>query len=610
MSIQLPRVSRSCAGALSTFAIPALAGLAVAVLSGDALYAAEAQPAASTAVAPASPVSISPVTDAMLLHPDPGSWLMWRGNLSGWQYSELKQVTARNVGQLRLVWSRGMGPGAQEAMPLVHDGMMYLPNPSDYTQAIDAATGDLKWEYRRPVPEDIAQYFPAPSANRSLAIYGKLIYDSGLDNYSYAIDAETGKLAWETKVLDYKKGAKASSGPFIAHGKLISTRGCEPEGGPDACVIVGHDPVSGKELWRTRTIPKPGELGDESWAGLPDAERQHVGTWMVPSYDPELNLIYVGTSVTHPAPKFMLTGNDNQYLYHDSTLAINPDTGKIVWYYQHLVDHWDLDHTFERILVDTQVAPNKNEVAWMNPRIKPGERRKVLTGIPGKTGVVYTLDRATGEFLWARPTIKQTVVGSIDGATGKVTVNPEAVFKKKGDSAFICPTLNGGKNWWGGAYSPLTNAMYFSLQNTCGTVTAIADKPSPDSLYAVTGRGELAPGTTNVGSIYAISVATGETLWKYEQRSGTLSLLATGSGLLFAGDVNGRFRAMDQKTGKILWEMNLGASVTGYPITYSVKGKQYVAVSTGGPFIPMTSLTPELKIGSSNQMFVFALPDR
>ena len=493
---------------------------------------------------------------------------------------------------------------------LVHDGIMFLTNPSDITQALDATNGDLKWEYRRAVPDDIGKYFPDPTTNRSLAIFGKLIFDSGLDNYSYALDAETGKLVWETKVLDYRKGAKASSGPSIASGKLISTRGCEPEGGPDACVIVAHDPATGNELWRTRTIPRPGEPGSESWADIPDAERQHVGMWMVPSYDPELNLIYVGTSVTHPGPKFMLAGNDKQYLYHNSTLAINPDTGKIVWYYQHLVDHWDLDHTFERLLVDTQVAPKASEVAWINPRLKAGEKRKVMTGIPGKTGLVYTLDRATGEFLWARPTIKQTVVSNIDGATGKVTVNPEALFHKKGDTAVICPTMSGGKNWWGGTYSPVTNAMYYTMLNTCATMTSTADKPSDDSLYAVAGRTTLAPGNNNAGSLYAISASTGETLWQFDQRAGMLSLLSTGSGLLFGGDANGRFRAFDQKTGKVLWEVNLGASVTGYPISYTVNGKQYLAVSTSRPNAQMLSLTPELRVANSNQMFVFALPDR
>ena len=234
-------------------------------------------------------------------------------------------------------------------------------------------------------------------------------------------------------------------------------------------MITAHDARTGKELWRTRTIPAPGEPGDETWGGVPFERRYHVGTWMVPSYDPELNLIYIGTSVSSPAPKFLLGGNDKKHLYHNSTLALNADTGKIVWYYQHIVDHWDLDHPFERLVVDTVVAPNAKEVTWINPRLKPGEKRKVLTGIPGKTGIVYTLDRQTGEFLWARPTVTQNVVSKIDGATGEVTVNPETIYKAQGDERLICPSLNGGKNWPAGAYSPLTNTMYMPLQNMCMT---------------------------------------------------------------------------------------------------------------------------------------------
>ena len=231
-----------------------------------------------------------------------------------------------------------------------------------------------------------------------------------MDNAVYALDAQTGKLAWQTQILDPTKPANASSGPIIANGKVISGRQCQPGAGNEGCIITAHDAKTGKELWRTSTIPKPGEPGDETWGGVPMEQRWHVGTWMVPSYDPELNLIYVGTSVTIPAPKFILGGNDNKHLYHNCTLALNADTGKIVWYYQHIVDHWDLDHPFERILVDTAVAPNARDVSWINPKIKAGERRKVITGIPGKTGVVYTLDRKTGEFLWARPTVSQNVI--------------------------------------------------------------------------------------------------------------------------------------------------------------------------------------------------------
>lgn len=584
---------------------------AVFALLSCPLLASERQTVQGTNAPSATPgVSIRPVTDTMLEKPDASSWLMWRGNQAGWQYSPLTQISHRNVGQLRLVWTRGMGPGIQEAMPLVHDGVMFLPNPSDVTQAINAETGDLKWEFRRAIPEDAGKFFHLPALNRNIAIYGKLLIDMGMDNFAYAIDAETGKLAWETKVLDYQKGAMQSSGPIIAKGKVISGRGCEPEGGPDACVIVAHDAVTGKELWRTRTMPRPGEPGDESWGGLPDEARWHTGTWLVPSYDPELNLIYAGTSVTSPAPKFMLAGIDKQYLFHNSTLALNADTGKIVWYYQHLVDHWDLDHAFERILLDTAVTPDRSQVTWMNPRIVPGQRRKVLTGIPGKTGLIYTLDRETGEFLWARATIKQNVVSSIDGSTGKATVNPESIFNKAGDARLICPNSNGGKNWQASAYSPRTKAMFFPLQNTCAEVTAIADKPSLDSLYAIAYKPQIAPGTSNVGAIYAVSAETGRTLWKYEQRAGTMSLVATAGGLVFGGDNAGRFRALDQNTGKVLWEVNLGSSVTGYPISYAVNGKQYVAVSTGTSLAGsgVLRLTPELRPSSGNNMFVFALP--
>ncbi len=581
-------------------------GVAVAAALGGAAWAAQPPPPVPQNI----PVSLSAVTDAMLEKPAPGSWLMWRQNQAGWDYSPLDQINARNVNQLRLVWSRAMGPGIQEAMPLVHDGVMFLPNPSDLTQAIDAVTGDLKWEFKRAIPEDAGKFFPVPSINRNLALYGKLLIDMGMDNFAYAINAETGTLAWETKIHDYQKGAQQTSGPIIAKGKAISGRGCEPEGGPDACVITAHDAVTGKELWRTRTMPRPGEPGDESWGGLPDEARWHTGTWLVPSYDPELNLIYVGTSVTSPAPKFMLAGNDKQYLYHNSTLALNADTGRIVWYYQHLVDHWDLDHPFERILVDSAVAPDRSEVAWINPRIRPGERRKVLTGIPGKTGLVYTLDRQTGEFLWARPTVQQNVIGSIDGATGKVTVNPASLFSKQGDSALICPNANGGKNWQAGTYSPLTNAIFMPVQNTCAQMTAVAERPTLDSLYALGMRPQLAPGTDQVGAVYAISVETGKTLWKYEQRAGTMSLVSTGGGLVFGGDTAGRFRALDQRTGKVLWEVNLGSSVTGYPIAYAVNGKQYVAVSTGTSLAGAGTarLTPEVRTSNGNNMFVFALP--
>ena len=519
----------------------------------------------------------------MLRSPAPGDWLMWRRTLDGWGYSPLDQIDRGNVGDLRLVWTRALRPGSQQGTPLAYGGVLYMPNPADVIQAIDAVTGDLRWEHQRERPDDLEEYLPAGGLldnNRNIAIYGNVIIDTSADDSVFALDAATGELAWETRILDYRTNpAHQTSGPIVADGKIFSGRGCLPRGGPDACVITAHDAATGAELWRRRTIPAPGEPGDETWGGVPFEERLHVGAWMAPSYDPELNLVYIGTSVTSPAPKFLLGGAGNKHLYHNSTLALDGDTGEIRWYYQHLNDHWDLDHPFERILVDTAVAPDPGAVSWINPRIVPGEVRRVLTGIPGKTGVVYTLDRVTGEFLWATPTVTQNVISDIDGATGEVSENAEVVFSSLGQEVLACPTWLGGKDWEAGAYSPLTNTMYFPLRNVCARM--LATREGGLAIYALAVRNQIAPGTDQVGTVQAISVETGEITWVYEQRAVTTSLVATGGGLVFGGDGNGRFRALDHETGEVLWEINLGSPVTGFPITYAVDGRQYVAISTG-----------------------------
>jgi alcohol dehydrogenase (cytochrome c) len=234
----------------------------------------------------------------------------------------------------------------------------------------------------------------------------------------------------------------------------------------------------------------------------------------------------------------------------------------------------------------------------------------VVTGIPGKTGIVYTLDAATGEFLWANPTVEQNVLLEIDQLTGEAVVNPETIFVELGQEVFVCPTPTGGKNWPSGTYSPLNNVMYFPLQNTCMTMEATHNRQTPDSLYGVRSSAQLAPGVDGVGSIHAISVESGETVWQYDQRAGVLSLMSTAGGLIFGGDANGRFRALDQDTGEVLWEVNLGAPVSGYPISFAVNGRQFVAVSTGSSLAGsgQLALTPELRPGTGNNLFVFALP--
>ncbi|MCE2541799.1 MAG: PQQ-binding-like beta-propeller repeat protein [Acidobacteria bacterium] len=288
----------------------------------SSLLACAALVVAADAPGRAQDESFVPVTDAMLQDPDPADWLMWRRTLDGWGYSPLDAITGENVGDLRLVWSRALHPGTQEGTPLAYDGVLYMPNPRDVIQAIDAVTGDLLWEHRREIPDDAEDYMFATATNRNIAIHGNLIIDTSADDHVFALDATTGEVAWETLILDYRVNpANQTSGPIIANGRVVSGRSCMPQGGPDACVITAHDATTGAELWRRRTIPAPGEPGDETWGGVPFEQRTHVGAWMVPSYDPALDLVYIGTSVTSPAPKFLLGGTDNTHLYHNSTLG-------------------------------------------------------------------------------------------------------------------------------------------------------------------------------------------------------------------------------------------------------------------------------------------------
>jgi alcohol dehydrogenase (cytochrome c) len=587
-------------------------GIAAAALS-VATHAQESEAPFPDAAPAEGVANVSPVTDAQLQAPPAGEWLSWRRTLDNWGYSPLAQINKSNVARLGLSWVRGLSPGLQEGTPLVRDGVLFMVSPGDVIEAFDGASGKQIWRNQRPRPADFKGAVPFPDIKRNIAIWEDLIINTSADGYVYALSARTGKPVWQTQVTDYRVNpAQQTSGPIIANGKVISGRGCEPKGGPDACVITGHDARTGKELWRTHTIAKPGEPNGDSWGDIPWDGRWHVGTWQPPSFDAKLNLLYFGTSVTSPAPKFALAGNDKTYLYHNSTLALDADTGKIVWHYQHLVDHWDMDHPFERYLIDGVVAPSRKDVAWINPRIKPGERRSVVTGIPGKTGIIYTLDRKTGEFLWATPTVSQNIVSSIDPATGKVTVNPDVQFTAVGQKRNVCPSAHGGKNWPAGAYSPQTKMLYFPLQQTCMDVTSTMSRRDLRSLYGIRVDLKLAPGITEMGTVQAFSAETGSRIWKQSQRAGAVSLVATGGGLLFGGDADGRFRAFDQKTGKVLWSVSLGAPVTGFPITYAVKGRQYVAVSTGSSLNTgaLNTITSDLHPGNHNALYIFEVLGR
>ena len=544
--------------------------------------------AAAAAYGQSGPL-IEPVTDAELAATPDGDWLSFRGNLSAWAYSALDSVNVETVGQLDFAWAAPMEDGPNEATPLVRGGIVYLPQPGDVIHALDARTGDLIWEYRRehdyldPEGSDPERRFGQGLGRitRNIAIWRDGLFVATMDAFIVRLDANTGELVWQTRVGD--SSIAHSSGPIVADGKVISGRSCNMSvaGG---CYLTAHDAEDGRELWRFHTIPRPGEPGDETWGGLPLERRFHVGAWHVGSYDPDLGLVYWGTSVPAPSPEVLRGSGAGSLLYSNSTLALRADTGELAWYFQHLPrDNWDLDHPFERILVDLEMEPDE-EAAWsINPALERGERRRVMTGFPGKTAIFWTLDRETGEFLWARETVFQNVITHIDPHTGTVTVNEE-VIPRAGDEEYgvVCPAASGGKDWPTAAYSPLTEAVYAPLQDVCMSPTITGDGEGPPQGYGIAFNMRLAPNKATVGRLDAVSARTGKSLWRFEEPAGVMSVMTTGGGLVFAGNTNRRFRAWDAATGDVLWQTVLGGPVSGFPVSFAVDGEQYVAVAAGG----------------------------
>ncbi|MDX2005249.1 MAG: PQQ-binding-like beta-propeller repeat protein [Meiothermus sp.] len=536
-----------------------------------------------------------------LQNPDPADWPMGRRSYDGFGYSPLSKLTKDNVGQLEFSWSTALGQGAVAATPIVAGGVLYLPQPNDTVEAFDAKTGDRLWIYARQLPKDVdANQLYVQRTARNLAIFGDKVYHATSDGYVIALEAKTGKLAWETQVGDYKQMAQVS-GPLIVGGKVITGRACGAGLG-QGCFIVAHDATSGAEAWKTSLVPKGNDAG---WGDLPDEKRQQAGAWLTGSYDPELDLMFWGTSVPLPLAESARGTGSADLSYTNSTLALKPDTGEIVWSFQHLPrDNWGMDHAYERIVASVEVSPDASAVRWVSPKLTAGETRKVITGIPGKTGLLYTLDAKTGEFLWARETVSQNVISDLDKETGKPTLN-EAVVPKAGSSVGVCPSRLGGKNWASAAYNPDQKVLFIPLVNACMEATVSGDAVEGTLKPAASDAG-------NLGVLEAISASTGKTLWRFTQPAPLSSVLATGGGLVFVGDANRRFSAFDAQSGERLWDTALSGPVTGTPITYAVGDKQFVAVTLGGgtDLEELLTLTPNLRPGAGgNALFVFALPD-
>ena len=534
------------------------------------------------------------ISDQDINYPSENDWTSWRRTPLGFGYSPLKQINKENVQKLKLSWSLTMNEGSNQGTPLISQGVMFLTHPGNMIQALNAANGKLIWEYKYPYPKD-SMLLGGPTKN--IAMYKDKVFMATYDAALIALDIRTGKLLWKNIKADYKDGYTHSSGPIIANGVVISgINGCERYI-EDGCFITGHDPDSGKELWRTSTVALSEDINGSSWGNTPDIFRAGSDTWIAGSYDPVLNIFYIGTSQAKPwvAASRGMSPNDKA-LYTNSTLAMNPQTGKILWFFQHIQGETiDMEVGFERILADV-------------------DDKKLLLTI-GKDGILWKLDREKGNFIDLKETINQNIYKKVDRNKGKVFYRDDILLSKIDTPFSACPGIYGGHNWQAVSYDPESYLMVIPLHQLCADMIGrYVERKEGGGGYGANSRNYKMDNTNGkVGKLVTIDIKNMEKIWQYEQDAMFLTgSLSTAGGLTFIGDLDRKFMAFDTKTGILLWDTTLGSALHGFPVTYAVNGKQYIAVQTGmGVFRAMTSvISPDIyQPEGGNTIYVFELQD-
>ncbi len=514
------------------------------------------------------------VTSERLLHAndEPQNWLTYSGSYASQRYSALQQISATNVKNLELKWVfQAQSLQKFESTPLVVDGVMYLTQSPNDVVALDAKSGRVFWLYH---------YAPSPAArpccgivNRGVAILGDTLFMATVDAHLVAIDSKNGHALWNVKLAEAAAGYAMTMAPLVVKDKVI----VGVAGGEFGVrgFIAAFEASTGKEAWRFDTIPKPGEPGHESWRDR-DWEHGSAAVWVTGSYDPDLNLTYWGTG--NPGPDWNPEQRPGDNLYSDSAVALDPDTGKLKWYFQFTPgDPYDYDS------VQIPVLANAN---WN------GSPRKLMFW-GNRNGFFYVLDRATGKFLAGRPFVKVTWASGLD-ANGRPILTPQP----PGVPTF--PGIQGGTNWYSPSYSPRTGLFYLSTWENYATIfSGVNTDYHEGQRYTGGANTSPIPGADNPvgqrqgpvntyteelarGAVVALNPETGKSAWKFDMHAvNTSGILTTASDLLFVGGREGYFQSLDAKTGTLLWKQNLGGEIIAGPISYLVDGKQYVSIASG-----------------------------